>query len=142
MRYGRVLTSDEAHWSIVGNKIHEVNPSVKRLGFFDPDKKRIEVRAGEVPSMEDANRQRNETEFYSFFSRNEFEKQVFEDYQKMLNDGKSVEHIVKTVNDMLGYDMFYQDKKGKLQQLFDILTICYFLVLLSNSAISYVHLVK
>ena len=119
MRYGRVLTSDEAHWSIVGNKIHEVNPPVKRLGFFDPDKKRIEVRAGEVPSMEDANRQRNETEFYSFFSRNEFEKQVFEDYQKMLNDGKSVEHIVKTVNDMLGYDMFYKDEKGKLQQLFD-----------------------
>ena len=118
MRYGRVMTSDEAVWTIAGNKIHEIHPSVKRLGFFVPDDKYIKVREGEVPTMEEADRQRNETEFFSYFDRNKLEKKIFDDYKRMLDVKEDPKHIVKTINDKLGYEMLYE-KNGKVEQFFD-----------------------
>ena len=113
------MTSDEAHWNIVGNLIHEIKPPVKRLGFFVPEDKYINVRQGEVPTTDEADRQRRETEFYAFFRRNKLEKEVYDEYKKMLDDEEDVQHIVKTINKKLGYKMLYVDDKGKIQQFFD-----------------------
>ena len=117
LRYGRVLTSDEATWSIAGNQIHEIHPSVKRLGFFVPEDKYIKVRQGEITTMEEADRQRNETEFFSYFTRNKMEKEIFDDYKRML-DGEDPKRIVETINEKLEYEMLYE-KDGKVFQFFD-----------------------
>ena len=51
-KYGRILTANECHYRIAGFKQHHTYPSVKRLKFFVPEKKRIVCEEGSVVSEE------------------------------------------------------------------------------------------
>ena len=51
-KYGRILTANECHYRIAGFKQHHTYPSVKRLQFFVPEKKRIVCEEGSVISEE------------------------------------------------------------------------------------------
>ena len=62
-KYGRVMTSDEAHWDISKFAMSAVNPTVKRLGYFIPDQKKVVVNQGEVLDEEMLEEQRRETAY-------------------------------------------------------------------------------
>ena len=118
-KYGRVITADEAHWNIIGFKNSEIKPIVKRLPFFVPGDKYVRVKKNQVPKKEDIERQRRETEFYSYFERNKLEYEIRDKYNKMVEDEEDPKEIVKFVNDELGYEMFYVNAKGDIQRWFD-----------------------
>ena len=52
-KYGRVLSADEAHYNISGFPISEIKPPVKRLGYFVPGDRYINVEKGSVPEEYD-----------------------------------------------------------------------------------------
>ena len=118
-KYGRVLSSDETAWNILGFGNSEIKPTIKRLGFFVPGDKYIRVQSGEVPKQEDVDRQRRETEFYSYFERNKLEYEIRDKFNRMMDQCEDPQKIVDTINSDLNFEMFYVDKKGKIQQWFD-----------------------
>ena len=112
-KYGRVMTSDEAHWDLASYKMSEISPTVKRMGYFVPGEKYIRVEKGKVPSLADAERQRNETEYYGFFLRNKLERGIEKEYLEMTRKKEDPRKIVKHINGKLGYDMFFYNNKSK-----------------------------
>ena len=117
-KYGRVITSDEGHWSISGFPISELKPSVKRLGYFVPDDQLVNVEAGEVPDVANSEKQLNEHAFMAFFKRNKMERRIYEKYLEMIKDDYPPNMIEAKMNKKLGYEMFYVED-NELEQFFD-----------------------
>ena len=117
-KYCRVLSADEAHWEISGYKSSELEPSVRRMGFYLPDQVPVNLHVKKVPSESNNKKQRNQTQYYSFFERNRMEYKIAKKYKTMVRRKKDPEVIVKTINQKLGYKMFYVED-GKVERFFD-----------------------
>ena len=91
---------------------------MRRMGFYLPDQVPVNVPVQKVPSESRIKKQRNQTQYYSFFARNRFEYDIAEEYQKMVNRNEDPDVIVKTINGKMGYKMFYVED-GKVERFFD-----------------------
>ncbi len=91
---------------------------MKRLGYFLPQDRGVNYAPGVVPSVEENERQLNETKFYAFFKRNQVERKIYGKYLKMIAAKQSPQKIADKINKKLKYEMLYVED-NKLKQFFD-----------------------
>jgi hypothetical protein len=83
---------------------HKLVPHVTRLPFFVPEKKRVIIEEGKIPSKKAMEKQINETSYLQFFERNKLEHDAFLKFQKkLLKTNTNKLKLVKDTNKRLGY---------------------------------------
>lgn len=83
-----------------------MHPSVKRLGYFIPEKKRIMCKEGETISEEEIERQIQGTEYMKWMAKNQEEHEIVEAMQDEIDNNLTPVVTMNNINAELGYNMF------------------------------------
>ena len=103
---------------MAGFKSHQIDPTVHRMGYFVPKDRKLKYPVGAKPTLAESTRQLSETEFYQYFEKNKEEYEIREELDKMIHADEDPRNIVKTINEKLGYEMFYEEE-GEVKRFFD-----------------------
>ena len=111
-KYGRILTANECHYRIAGFKQHHLYPSVTRLKFFVPEKKRIVVEEGSVVTEEFVMQQLEDSEYFRWMKRNQYEYDIWQEFESIVATGTYDKlDLMMKMKRKLGYSMFCMDRK-------------------------------
>ena len=81
-KYGRVMSSHEAHWIISGNKSHSITPSVTRMPYFIKELKQVKFDPKKEIDKERIEKQIREHQYAKWFERNKVEYDIFCNFEE------------------------------------------------------------